>query len=66
MSTAADPVGIAEIMDRLDVTRAAVEKWRTRGLGFPEPTWTVGGRPAWQWGDVHDWATATGRRVGVR
>lgn len=56
-----DPVGIVEICDRLGVTRSAVEAWRSRDLGFPSPTWTVGGRPAWSWADVVEWARETGR-----
>lgn len=57
----ADPVGTVEIAQRLGVSRAAVDAWRARGLGFPEPRWTVGGRPAWEWADVHAWAVSTGR-----
>ena len=43
----ADPVGVIEIAERLSVTRDAVNQWRRRDVGFPEPRWTVGGRPAW-------------------
>ena len=56
-----DPVGTVEIAARLGVSRSAVDQWRHRGLSFPEPTWTVGGRPAWRWGDVAAWASETGR-----
>ena len=56
-----EPVGVAEIADRLGVTRAAVDKWRVRDVGFPAPAWTVGGRPAWDWADITAWAHATGR-----
>jgi hypothetical protein len=56
-----EPVGTREIAERLGVTRKAVEAWRVRNLGFPEPRWTVGGRPAWAWDDVEDWAVKTGR-----
>ena len=59
---AADPVGTVEIADRMGVTRSAVDHWRQRPLGFPAPRWTVGGRPAWEWGDVAAWAERTGRR----
>lgn len=64
--TALEPVGVVEIADRLGVSRDAVNKWRERfppGTpgGFPQPRWTVGGRPAWAWGDVESWARATGR-----
>lgn len=57
----ADPVGVVEVADRLGVGRKAVDKWRQRDLGFPAPTWTVGGRPAWRWEDVERWARETGR-----
>ncbi|MGZ6836791.1 MAG: helix-turn-helix transcriptional regulator [Blastococcus sp.] len=56
----ADPVGIPEIAARLGVKRATVDIWRTRQL-LPEPRWTVGGRPAWNWPDVLEWARQTGR-----
>jgi len=58
---AVEPVGIVEIAQRLGVTRAALDKWRSRDVGFPEPRWTVGGRPAWEWDDVEAWARRTGR-----
>lgn len=56
-----DPVGTFEIAERLDVTRKAVDKWRERDLGFPEPEFVVGNRPAWEWAKIEKWATATGR-----
>jgi predicted DNA-binding transcriptional regulator AlpA len=58
---AVEPVGIVEIAQRLGVTRAALDKWRSRDVGFPEPRWTVGGRPAWEWDDIEAWARKTGR-----
>jgi len=59
---AGDPVGIIEIADRLGVARVTVDKWIGRDwTQFPEPTWTVGGRPAWDWRDVWDWAKETNR-----
>lgn len=58
-----EPVGTVEIAERLGVTRNAVDQWRARDLGFPEPRWTVGGRPAWDWDDIEAWAQATGRQV---
>ncbi len=54
------PVGIIEIAERLGVERATVDMWKYRGL-LPEPKWTVGGRPAWNWTDIERWARATGR-----
>lgn len=55
------PVGVVEVAERLGVGRKAVDKWRQRGLGFPEPAWVVGGRPAWRWAEVERWAQDTGR-----
>lgn len=60
-TTEVEPVGVVEIAARLGVTRRAIDKWRQRGLGFPAPAWTVGGRPAWRWSDVETWARDTGR-----
>jgi predicted DNA-binding transcriptional regulator AlpA len=54
------PVGAVEIAERLDVNRSTVDQWRQRGL-LPDPTWTVGGRPAWDWAVIAAWAKATGR-----
>jgi predicted DNA-binding transcriptional regulator AlpA len=59
-----EPVGTREIAERLGVTRKAVDAWRMRNLGFPEPRWTVGGRPAWDWDEVEHWAHKTGRLPG--
>lgn len=56
-----EPVGIVEIAQQLGVTRDAVNQWRRRSVGFPDPRWTVGGRPAWDWDDVERWARETGR-----
>ena len=56
------PVGTVEIAERLGVARGTVDQWRQRpAVNFPDPTWTVGGRPAWDWAEVHAWAVATGR-----
>lgn len=60
MTAAADPVGTVEIAARLGVKRATVDQWRVRNL-LPSPTWTVGGRPAWEWAMIEAWARATGR-----
>lgn len=56
-----DPVGVPELAARLNVTRKAVDQWRARGLGFPAQTWTIGGRPCWDWPVVEQWAKETGR-----
>lgn len=55
-----EPVGLAEIAQRLNVERGTVDQWRARKL-LPEPRWTVGGRPAWDWSDIAAWAKETGR-----
>ena len=56
----ADPVGLAEIAERLRVDRATADQWRQRGV-LPAPVWTVGGRPAWPWHVIEAWARETGR-----
>jgi predicted DNA-binding transcriptional regulator AlpA len=56
-----EPIGTREIAERLGVTRKAVDAWRMPNHAFPEPRWTVGGRPAWDWDEVEDWARRTGR-----
>jgi hypothetical protein len=28
---------------------------------LPEPRWTVSGQPAWDWLEVEEWASRTGR-----
>ena len=72
-SRVCDPVGIVEIVDRLGISRATVDQWKLRYsaekvagtslVPFPEPRWTVGGRPAWNWDEIVAWAKATGRTV---
>lgn len=54
-------VGTVEIARRLNVSRSAVDQWRARGLGFPQPRWIVGGRPAWDWAEIEKWAKKTDR-----
>jgi hypothetical protein len=65
-----DPVGLEEIAIRLGVSRVTVDTWRTRSkpgavkslpVPLPEPQWTVGGRPAWAWATIEEWARTTGR-----
>ena len=56
-----DPVGVVEIAARFGVTRSAVDQWRRGREEFPEPKWTVGGRPAWEWSEVERWGVRTGR-----
>ena len=54
------PVGIAEVADRLGVERDTADHWRVRSV-LPAPNWTVGGRPAWPWKVIEEWAARTGR-----
>lgn len=58
-----EPVGLAEIAERLAVPRRNVDRWRDRGV-LPEPDWTVGRRPAWDWSTIEAWARRTGRLPG--
>jgi transposase len=63
-----DAVGVKEIVDRLGVSRATVEKWQARGRrghAFPAPVRDVGGRPAWHWPDVVRWHRASGTEQGA-
>jgi hypothetical protein len=56
-----EPVGLEEISARLRVARATVDQWRARGVlpaALPGP---VGGRPAWPWRAIEEWAARTGR-----
>ena len=55
MSRKCDPVGAVEIAERLGVARRTVDQWRQRDIGFPDPRWQVGGRPAWNWDDIEHW-----------
>jgi len=55
-----EPVGAVEISARLGVRRATVDQWGQRGH-LPEPDFTVGGRPAWRWRTIEEWARRTGR-----
>lgn len=55
-----DPVGLAEIAERLGVAGQTARNWRTRGL-LPEPSWTVSGAPAWPWSEIRAWAKRTDR-----
>lgn len=65
-----DPVGMSEIAQRTGVLLRTVMQWRDRYrqaacAPWPQPRWTVGGRPAWDWSlDIEPWLAATGRGVG--
>lgn len=53
-------VGLVEIADRLGVPRTHVDQWKWRGI-LPAPAWIIGGRPAWDWPDIEEWARTSGR-----
>jgi ParB/RepB/Spo0J family partition protein len=59
----ADPVGVADIAERLGVKQQTVAQWKLRGL-LPKPRWTVSRMPVWQWADIAAWARETGRAKG--
>lgn len=54
------PVAASDIAQGLGVQLDTVMKWQARGV-LPDPTWTVGGRPAWDWWVIERWARQTGR-----
>lgn len=56
----ADPVGVAEIAERLGVPRQTVAVWKNRGL-LPPPPWRVSRQPCWDWPQIEAWAEASGR-----
>lgn len=58
--TAAEPVGIQEVAERLGVKHQTVRAWRV--LGALPPAWAelaVG--PVWKWSTIRQWARDTGR-----
>lgn len=55
-----DPVGPAEIAERLNVKPKTVHVWKVRGI-LPAPEWTVSGVPIWQWRTIRAWAIETKR-----
>lgn len=57
-----EPVGLGEVAARLGVPRVTVDTWRTRDV-LPQPTWRVGGRPAWRWNALVQWVRETGRTL---
>lgn len=58
------PVGLVEIMALLGATRSAADSWRSRKL-LPAHDWPVGGRPAWRWRRIEEWARGTGRLPSI-
>ena len=49
------------IADLLHVSVNTVHAWRRRDIGFPEPAGKAGVSPYWNWKEVSEWATKTGR-----
>lgn len=58
--TQTDPVGPAEIAERLGVKPKTVNVWKVRGI-LPTPDWTISGVPIWEWRTIRAWAQQTGR-----
>ena len=59
-----DPVGLAEIAERLGVQRRTAVTWHSRGL-LPKPAAVVSTNiPVWSWPVIEDWARETGRLKG--
>lgn len=56
-----EPVGEAQIADRLGVQRKTANMWKLRGV-LPATSWLVGRDPAWCWPhQIVPWATETNR-----
>lgn len=65
MTRAPDPVGTKEIAERFGMSVRTLEQilYRSRQgkipVPFPEPRWTVSGRPAWDFNrDIAPWMRA--------
>lgn len=54
-------VSTNEIAEHLEVSLAAVRKWRQRDLGFPAPLAVLAIGPIWDLAEVLEWARTTGR-----
>ena len=55
-----EPVGPAEIAERLGVAVATVYVWRHDGL-LPPSRWQIFRGPVWDWRDIAAWAASVGR-----
>lgn len=49
------------IAERAGVERKTVHAWRDRHEAFPAPLLMLGTGPLWDWLDVEEWLSATGR-----
>jgi hypothetical protein len=58
---ASDPVGTAEIAQRLDVEVSTVHQWRFRNALPPADYESINSNSAWEWRTILHWAGATGR-----
>ena len=62
-----DPVGVAEIAERLGARQQTVAMWHYRSKRgemarpMPPPKWHVSGMAVWNWPTIERWARATGR-----
>lgn len=57
-----DLVGVAEIVDRVHLSKQAVSGWYRNGTsGMPEPVLVLKMGALWQWSAVLRWLQETGR-----
>lgn len=56
-----EPVGLAEIADRLGYPRQTAKTWMQRGVLPDAGPGTVSGAPWWDWAAIVKWADETGR-----
>lgn len=61
-ASAAELVGLAEVCDRLGVSRATASNWsgRRASSGFPEAIARPRMGPVYRWSDVEEWAREKG------
>lgn len=55
-----DPVGVADIADRLGVKRQTVALWNMKKR-LPPPDWQLRSGPLWHWPRVKKWAKDAGK-----
>lgn len=56
-----EPVGLAEIADKLGYPRQTAKTWQQRGVLPEAGPGTVSGAPWWDWQAIEAWARETGR-----